>query len=164
MQWTFANDGNTKDQIFLHVELGDVTLPARGDWLLWDLTDNSGTAAIGNSCGKRVTKTGEVNSTRVAGVVEQVPGQIGSTTVKTPVFLLQAWGFHDAAFITNGANNEVIAAELGLTMTATAGRVSGMTTAAATALDTGTICGFSYDNAIAANTASQATNVHVKCL
>jgi hypothetical protein len=165
MQWTFANDGNTKDQVFVHVELSDTTLPARGDVLLYDTTDNSGTSAIGNSRGKRVIKAvAAATGANAAGCVEGLPSQIGSTTVKTPVFLLQAWGFHDAILFTTGAGDSVVAAGGPfLASTGTAGRAMGHTTGGITAAEAAKVIGFTYTT-VAINQSSLAVQGHLKCL
>lgn len=165
MQWTFANDGNTKDQIFLHVELADVTLPARGDFMSWDVTDNSAVTAIGNSRGKRVTKVvGALTTRKTAGCVEGLPSQIGSATVKTPVFLLQAWGFHDAALFTTAAGNSVVTAGGPFILSAVAaGRGEGHTTGGITAAEASVVIGSAYTTVAAAQT-NLAVQVHLRCL
>jgi len=169
MQWTFAHDALAKDTCFLHVEQSDTTQTmARGDWLIWDATADLAGLNNVNTNGVRVTKTGEIQSHRTAGVVETLPvnnttvGNIAATS-RVPVFLLQSWGQHDAALVTTDGTHSTTAAISGVIMSATAGRASGTTTAGLTAADAAAICGFSYV-VIPINQTNVAFRIHVKCM
>lgn len=94
------NGVNTADKIFLQCESGDTLFPiARGEWCMWDTTDNTSTAGIMmNTYGIRVIRSNAVSSYAVAGCAEEAV-DMAVASKRGPTFLVQCYGFHDAAIV-----------------------------------------------------------------
>jgi hypothetical protein len=131
MQWQFPGKNVREIGMFQAEQTDSTSVILRGHWLLWDETDNRAVAGIlDETRGYRVILLGESKSARVAGVVEVAPAVTGTNLAasqRMPPFTMQAWGYHDAAYVLTSQTST-----LGVTtlkMSATAGCAQDQVTA-----------------------------------
>lgn len=109
-----------KDQIFLWIENGVNTAVLRGDFVCWELTDNTAAAIYQNTLGQRIEKVAENQSNRVAGCAEtDISANATPASARGLLALVQTYGYHDAALVTLPVSQAIKTA---LVMSATSGR------------------------------------------